>query len=44
MSTLIPGQAEIQRTVTHLIDVFLRSDCEIRPHFFLAGPSGSGRS
>lgn len=44
MSTRIPEQAEIQRTVTHLIDVFLRSECEIRPHFFLAGPSGSGKS
>lgn len=41
---MIPEQQEITRVVRHLVDVHVRSECAIRPHFFLAGPSGSGKS
>lgn len=41
---MIPEQQEISRTISHIFDVFINSECEIRPHFFLTGPSGSGKS
>lgn len=41
---MIREQQEISRTLNHLFDVFVESECAIRPHFLLAGPSGSGKS
>lgn len=41
---MIQEQKEISRIVNHLIDVHVKSECAIRPHFFLTGPSGSGKS
>lgn len=41
---MIPEQKEISRVVNHIIDVHTKSECSIRPHFFLTGPSGSGKS
>lgn len=41
---MIPEQENITRIVSHILDVFVESECVIRPHFFLAGPSGSGKS
>lgn len=41
---MFPEQIKIQNQISHLMSVFYRSECEIRPHFFLTGPSGSGKS
>lgn len=41
---MIREQQEIARTLAHVFNVFIESECEIRPHFMLAGPSGSGKS
>ena len=41
---MFPEQEEITRILRHLLHVFVTSECEIRPHFFLTGPSGSGKS
>ncbi len=31
-------------SIRKIIKIFVASDCEIRPHFILTGPSGSGKS
>ena len=41
---IFPSQERITGRVNHLLDVFIKSECQIRPHFFLTGPSGSGKS
>lgn len=33
-----------EREVNRIFDIFIGSDMEIRPHFILTGPSGSGKS
>lgn len=40
----IPEQAEISRVIQNIFSTFINSDCAIRPHFHLTGPSGSGKS
>lgn len=39
-----PSQERIRGQMTHLMSVFVESEAEIRPHFFLTGESGSGKS
>lgn len=41
---MFPEQIKITEQITHLMNVFVMSECAIRPHFFLTGPSGSGKS
>lgn len=41
---IFPQQEQIVRQMEHVFTVFLESDAEIRPHFHLTGPSGSGKS
>lgn len=42
--TNVIGQEKLLSEVTKILDIFKSSDCEIRPHFILTGPSGSGKS
>lgn len=41
---LFPEQEKIVRQMSHIFRVFKESECAIRPHFHLTGPSGSGKS
>lgn len=41
---MFPEQQKITRTITHLLTTAVKSECAIRPHFFLTGPTGSGKS
>lgn len=41
---MFPEQIKITNQINHLMNVFVMSECAIRPHFFLSGPSGSGKS
>ena len=40
----IVGQDDLLKEVSRIIEIFKASECEIRPHFILTGPSGSGKS
>lgn len=40
----IIGQEEIISEIDKILDIFKASECKIRPHFILTGPSGSGKS
>ena len=40
----IVGQSELISEVEKILQIFKTSECEIRPHFILTGPSGSGKS
>ena len=44
MKTIVKGQEEIVKEVSRIFNIFTASECEIRPHFILTGPSGSGKS
>ena len=45
MSTqTIIGQDVLVSETSKILQIFKASDCEIRPHFILAGPSGNGKS
>lgn len=41
---MFPEQVGVSTRIQHLLNVFYQSECAIRPHFFLTGPSGSGKS
>ena len=41
---MFPEQIKVTAQITHLFTVAQRSECRIRPHFFLTGPTGSGKS
>lgn len=41
---IFPSQQNIARQLQQVFDVFLRSEGTIRPHCFISGPSGSGKS
>ena len=41
---MFPSQNRIKNVITHLVNVHAKSEANIRPHFFLTGPSGSGKS
>ncbi|WBQ32487.1 ATP-dependent Clp protease ATP-binding subunit [Erwinia phage Kuerle] len=41
---LFPQQEKFVRQVGTILETFIESDCEIRPHFHVTGPSGSGKS
>lgn len=41
---MFPEQHKITRQIHHLISTAIKSECKIRPHFFLTGPTGSGKS
>ena len=41
---MIQGQEKIVNELTKIFNIFKASECEIRPHFILTGPSGSGKS
>lgn len=41
---LFPQQEKFVRQVGSILDTFVESQCEIRPHFHVTGPSGSGKS
>ena len=43
MSKII-GQDKLIKEVNRIFQVFINSNCEIRPHFILTGESGSGKS
>lgn len=40
----IIGQEELVGEVSKIFNIFKTSECSIRPHFILTGPSGSGKS
>ena len=46
MSNIItfPQQTKLVAQIRHILTVHKESDAEIRPHFHLTGPSGSGKS
>ena len=37
-------QQKVMQSIAHLFNTFEKSNCVIRPHFFLTGASGSGKS
>lgn len=41
---IFPSQKQVHEKLTHIFNVFTKSDAHIRPHFHLTGPSGSGKS
>lgn len=41
---MIIGQRKIKDSLNTVFDVFVQSDTQIRPHFFLTGETGSGKS
>lgn len=41
---MFTSQEKIRRQITHLLAVFQDSQAAIRPHFWITGPSGSGKS
>ena len=41
---MFPEQHRITKQITHLFITAQKSECQIRPHFFLTGPTGSGKS
>lgn len=41
---MFPEQQRVTQQINHLMEVMVKSECEIRPHFFLTGPTGSGKS
>ncbi len=41
---MFPSQTRIFRQISHLVRTHIESNADIRPHFFLTGPSGSGKS
>lgn len=41
---MFPSQNRVAAQIQHLFKVFMQSEGQIRPHFFLTGPSGSGKS
>lgn len=43
MSTII-GQDKLVKELNRVFEIFKHSNAEIRPHFILTGPSGSGKS
>jgi len=40
----IIGQDKLVTDISKIIEIFKASECTIRPHFILTGPSGSGKS
>lgn len=38
------GQEKLMTEVGRIFEIFMSSECVIRPHFILTGPSGSGKS
>jgi ATP-dependent protease Clp ATPase subunit len=40
----IVGQVELVKETSRIFEIFRASESEIRPHFLLTGPSGSGKS
>lgn len=40
----IVGQTQLTKEITKIFKIFKASNSEIRPHFILTGPSGSGKS
>ncbi len=40
----IVGQEVLVQELTRIFEIFKLSECQIRPHFILTGPSGSGKS
>lgn len=40
----IIGQSELVNEISRIFDIFVNSNCEVRPHFILTGASGSGKS
>ncbi len=41
---MIKEQKNLEKQLNKIIDIFKSSDAEIRPHFVLTGPSGTGKS
>lgn len=41
---MFPEQQTITAQIRHILSTAMRSECAIRPHFFLTGPTGSGKS
>lgn len=44
MKNLIIGQDALIEETSKILEIFKASECTIRPHFILTGPSGSGKS
>lgn len=40
----IKGQTELVKNISKILNIFKTSKTNIRPHFFLTGESGSGKS
>lgn len=41
---MVKEQAQVISKISKIMDIFKHSNAEIRPHFFLTGPSGTGKS
>lgn len=41
---LFPQQEALANKLSHIFNVFVRSEARIRPHFHMTGPSGSGKT
>ena len=40
----VVGQEALITEIDRIFEIFVSSECEVRPHFILTGPSGSGKS
>lgn len=40
----IIGQEKVTTDISKIFEIFVKSECQIRPHFIITGPSGSGKS
>lgn len=43
-SNQIIGQDRVKKSLSNLFEVFIKSQCKIKPHFILTGQSGSGKT
>lgn len=43
-SNEVVGQDILLKEISKILEIFKTSECKIRPHFVLTGPSGSGKS
>ena len=43
-NSVVIGQQEVLAETDKIVEIFVASNCAIRPHFIVTGPSGSGKS
>jgi ATP-dependent protease Clp ATPase subunit len=44
MKVMVNEQIQLLDELKRVVEIFVNSECELRPHFILTGSSGSGKS